>query len=128
MRSIARGRITLPSRPASHERQNGPALSDDKFAVLQQQVFTGLSTLYKGRNSPGVPKVVAAPPKADVTIASLSHETSQAQLAGQIGQGIATIHAFRTKRSDRPIVFRMRTPSRQVDWTLAAATRSRIPL
>ena len=78
---------------------------DDEFDVLQQQVFTSLSTLYKGQNSPGVPKAVAAPPKADGTIASLSHETSQARLPGKIGQGKATIHAFRTKRSAIPRLF-----------------------
>lgn len=70
---------------------------DGEFDVLQQQVLTSLSTLYKEQYSPVMPRAVGALTKADGTMASMSHEESQAQLAGQIRQGIATIDAFRNK-------------------------------
>lgn len=84
-----------PSGHASHGGQNDPALVDGEFDVLQQQVLTRLSILYKEQYSPVMPKAVAALTKADGTMASMSHEEGQAQLAAQLRQGIATIDAFR---------------------------------
>ncbi len=97
MRSIAHGRMMQPSGHASHGGQNDPALIDGEFDLLQQQVLTMLSTLYKEQYSPVMPKAVAALTKADGTMASMSHEESQTQLAGQMRQGIATIDAFRNQ-------------------------------
>ncbi|MDQ6759802.1 MAG: hypothetical protein M3Z32_08060 [Acidobacteriota bacterium] len=68
---------------------------DGEFDLLQQEVLTTLSSLYKEKYSPVMPKAVAELTKADGTMASMSHEESQAQLAGQMRQGIATIDAFR---------------------------------
>lgn len=95
MRSIAHGRMMQPSGHASHGGQNDPAIVDGEFDLLQQQVLTMLSTLYREQYSPVMPKAVAALTKPDGTMASLNHEESQTQLAGQIRQGIATIDAFR---------------------------------
>lgn len=97
MRSIAHGRMMQPSGHASHGGQNDPAIVDGEFDILQQQVLTMLSTLYKEQYSPVMPKAVSALTKPDGTMASLSHEESQAQLAGQIRQGVATIDAFQNK-------------------------------